>query len=66
MGIRGIENLTNADQGYVVYVTENNHQWVSEMTGLSMEEVEVLYARSVERRVVCTINVVERPCGVDI
>lgn len=61
MGIRGIENLTGADQGYVIHVTETNHQWVSEMTGLSMDDIAVLYARSLERKVVCTINVANKP-----
>lgn len=66
MGIRGIENITNDPQGCLVYVTEHNHQWASQMTGLSMEEIGALYARSVERGVVCTIDIIERPCGVDI
>jgi hypothetical protein len=62
MGIRGIENLTGADQGYVVHVTEHNHQWVSEMTGLSMDDIALLYARSVEQGVVCTVNVQPDHC----
>lgn len=66
MGIHGLENLTGAAEGYVIHVTEHNHDWVSEVSGLSLEAVAVLYARSVERGVVCTLNVKDKPLQPDV
>lgn len=30
------------DDGAIFYITDDNHQWISDMTGLTLEEVKVL------------------------
>lgn len=46
----------------IVHVTESNHQWVSEMTGASLEEVARRYEKSLEDGIVCTIAIQPDAC----
>lgn len=62
MGIRGIENLTGAGKGATVYITEDNHQWVAEMTGMDLVDIQMLYTRSVEQGTPCSIDIAPDKC----
>lgn len=61
MGIHGIENITKADEGFTVYITDDNHQWVSEMTGLSLDDIYVLWVRAKEQGTQASVNVAQKP-----
>jgi hypothetical protein len=46
----------------LVTVTEDNHQWVSEMTGVGEDEITRRYQRSLEDGIPCTIAIHPDAC----
>jgi hypothetical protein len=50
------------DDGAIFYITDDNHQWISEMTGLTLEEVEVLAGLASKTGGIASISIEPDKC----
>lgn len=56
-GLFGLVRQAEERRSMRIWVTSKNMAWASEMSGLPLEEIERLYAKAREEKVICKIEV---------